>query len=229
MIALVRYQGGLLLRTHRWIPPAVLFALGVAGLGGARVQDGAGLDPGLAWSALMLVPTAAWLTRSALTAEPEAARAVVAAVGGPRRVHLAALLAASLAGAVLGLLGLVWEVFSGGLPRAGATNSIEVGRAFSDVGGGLVAALTCLLVGSAIAALLNPPMIRRPAAAMLGTTGAVVLALAWNVSPANAAVRGVGYGHLEKAWSPGAALAAAAVLTALAWVISAQFAARRDG
>lgn len=229
MIALVRYQGGLLLRTHRWIPPAVLFAVGVAGLGGVTLRNGAGLNPGFAWAALMLVPTTAWLTRSTLTAEPAAARAVVAAAGGPRRAHLAALLAALLAGTVLGLLGLVWEAVSAGLPRSAATNSIELGRAFSDVGGGLVAALICLLVGSAIAALLNPPMIRRPAAAMLGTTGAVILALAWNVSPANAAVRRVGYGHLERAWSPAAALIAAAVLAVLAWGISAQFAARRDG
>ena len=90
------------------------------------------------------------------------------------------------------------------------------------------AALICLLVGSAIAALLNPPVVRRPAAGMLGTTGAVVLALAWNVSPANAAVRSVGYGSQEKAWPAGVALLAAAVLLALAWVISAQVAARRD-
>lgn len=229
MIALVRYETGLLLRSHRWIPPAVLFVLGVAGLGGAALRHGAGLNPGLAWSALMLVPVTAWLTRSILTAEPEAARAVVAAAGGPRRAHLAALIAAGLAAAVLGLAGVTGEMVSLGLPRSAATNAIEAGRAFTDVGGGLVAALICLLVGSAIAALLNPPVIRRPAAGMLGTAGAVVLALAWNVSPANAAVRGVGYGHLEKAWAPGAALLAAVILAALAWAISAQVAARRDG
>ncbi|HUZ84894.1 MAG TPA: hypothetical protein VMU66_09375 [Gaiellales bacterium] len=228
MIALTRYQLSLLLRSHRWIPPAVLYVLGVAGLGGAALPDGAGLTQGLAWSALLLVPVEAWLTRSMLTAEPAAARACVAAAGGPRRTQVAALTAALLAGAAFGLLGVAWEVFSLGLPRLPATSAIRTGTAFAEVGGGLAAALICLLVGSAIAALLNPPVVRRPAAGMLGTTGAVVLALAWNVSPANAAVRSVGYGSQEKAWPAGVALLAAVVLLALAWLISAQVASRRD-
>ncbi len=229
MIALTRYQLSLLLRSHRWIPPAVLYALGVAGLGGAALPHGAGLTQGLAWAALILVPVEAWLTRSMLTAEPAPARACVAAAGGPRRAQVAALIAALLAGAAFGLLGVAWEAFSLGLPRLPATNAIRTGAAFADLGGGLGAALICLLVGSAIAALLNPPVVRRPAAGMLGTTGAVVLALAWNVSPANAAVRSVGYGSQEKTWPDGVALLAAVVLLGLAWAISAQVAARRDG
>jgi hypothetical protein len=229
VIALIRYQLSLLLRSHRWIPPAVLFVLGVAGLGGAALPHGAGLTQGLAWSALMLVPVEAWLTRSMLTAEPAAARACVAAAGGPRRAQVAALIAAVLVGAAFGLLGLAWEVFSLGLPRLPGTNAIRTGTAFAEVSGGLAAALICLLVGSAIAALLNPPLVRRPAAGMLGTTGAVVLALAWNASPANAAVRSVGYGSQEKTWPTGVAMLAALVLVALAWAISAQVAARRAG
>jgi hypothetical protein len=228
VIALTWYQLSLLLRSHRWIPPAVLYVLGVAGLGGTALPHGAGLTQGLAWSALLLVPVEAWLTRSMLTAEPAAARACVAAAGGPRRAQVAALTAALLAGAAFGFIGVAWEVFSLGLPRLPATNAIRTGTAFAEVGGGLAAALICLLVGSAIAALLSPPVVRRPAAGMLGTTGAVVIALAWNVSPANAAVRSVGYGSQEKAWPAGMALLAAVVLLALAWAISAQVAARRD-
>jgi hypothetical protein len=64
---------------------------------------------------------------------------------------------------------------------------------------------------------------------MLGTTGAVVLALAWNVSPANAAVRSVGYGSQERSWPAGVAMVAAIALLAVAWAVSAQVAARRDG
>jgi hypothetical protein len=229
VIALTRYQLSLLLRSHRWIPPAVLYVLGVAGLGGAALPHGAGLPQGLAWSALMLVPAAAWLTRAMLTAEPAAARSCVAAAGGPRRAQVAALIAAAMVGAAFGLLGVIWEVFSLGVPRSAATNSIRLDALWSQVGGGLAAALICLLVGSAIAALLNPPVIRRPATGMLGTTGAVVLALAWNVSPANAAVRSVGYGSQEKSWPAGAAMIAAIALLAVAWAVSAQVAARRDG
>lgn len=229
MIALTRYQVSLLLRSHRWIPPAVLFVLGVGGLGGAALPYGAGLSQGLAWSALMLVPVEAWLTRSMLTAEPSAARACVAVAGGPRRTQVAALIAAAIVGVAFGLLGVVWEVFTLGVPRSAATNGIRVGATFSDLISGLVAALICLLVGSAIAALLNPPVIRRPATGMLGTTGAVVLALAWNASPANAAVRSVGYGSQETTWPAGTAPLAAVVLLGVAWAISAQVAARRDG
>ncbi len=53
----------------------------------------------------MLVPVAALLTRSMLTAEPDAARAVVAVASGPARAQLAALAAALGGGAVLGLAG----------------------------------------------------------------------------------------------------------------------------
>jgi hypothetical protein len=228
MIALVWYQLGLLVRSHRALPPAVLFVIGVAGLGGAVLPHGEGLSQGLAWSALLLVPVEAWLTRAALIAEPAAARACVAAAAGPRRAQLAALLAAVLVGASFGLLGVAWEVLSLGVRRSAATNSIMAGATLADIGGGLAAVLVCLLVGSAIGALLNPPLIRRPAAAMLATTGAVVLALAWSGSPANAAVRSVGYGGQEKSWPTGAALLAAIALLAVAWVVSAQVAARRQ-
>ena len=126
---------------------------------------GAGLTQGLAWSALLLVPVEAWLTRSMLTAEPAAARACVAAAGGPRRAQVAALTAALLAGAAFGLLGVAWEVFSLGLPRLPATNAIRTGTAFAEVGGGLAAALICLLVGSAIAVFFcwarSPTLSRR--------------------------------------------------------------------
>jgi hypothetical protein len=41
----------------------------------------------------------------------------------------------------------------------------------------------CLLVGSAVGALCNPPLPRHPAAAMLSTLAAIILALAAGVSP----------------------------------------------
>lgn len=76
MIALIRYQIGLLLRSHRWVGPVILYATGVVviGIGGSGGQP---LSTGLDWSAAVLVPTAAWLTRSALTAEPKIGRAHV--------------------------------------------------------------------------------------------------------------------------------------------------------
>jgi len=232
VIALSRYQLSLMLRSHRWIPPAVLFILGVVLLGGTSgpaVAHGAGLAPGLSWSALMLVPATAWLTRSALTAEPAAARACVAAAGGPRRAQLAALVAALLAGVVFGVAGVVWELTRIGVLRTQGTNAIRVGATLAVVGTGIGAALICLLVGSAIGALFNPPIILPPAAAMLGTTAAVVFALAWNGSPANAAVRSAGYGTKATSWPPGLPALAAVGLLAVAWTVSALVAARRSG
>jgi len=228
MIALVRYKGSLLIRSHRWIPPSVLYVLGVIGLGDVRQPLGAGLAPALSWAALMLVPTTAWLTRSMLTAEPPAARSVVAAAGGPRRTQIAGLIAAALVGMLFGLVGLVWEFANAGPIRIQATNSIQVRDTIHTIGGGLLAALICILVASAVGALCNPPVVRRPGSGMLTTTGAVVLALAWQDSPANAALRTPVTGVKAASWPPGVPLIAAIALLVIGWAVSAFFAARRD-
>ncbi len=231
MIALVRYQVSLLLRSHRWIPAAVIYVVGViglGGLGGPAVAHGAALSQGLRWSALILVPCVAWLTRSMLTAEPAAARSVVAAAGGPRRAQLAALGAALGVGVIFGIIGICWEVITNGVVRVPHTNSVVFGATFSDLGHGVGAALICLFVGSAIGALCNPPVIRRPAPSMLASTAAVVLGLVASVSPANAAVR-TGYGSASGSWPAGLPVIAAITLVVVAWGISAFVAARRSG
>ena len=231
MTALIRYQVSLLLRSHRWIPGAVIYVIGVLGLGGVPggpAWRGAALPQGLSWSALMLVPTVAWLTRAVLTAEPAAARSCVAAAGGPRRAQLAALGAALGLGVIFAIIGICWEVITAGVVRAPHTNSVLFGATFSDVGRGVGAALICLLVGSAIGALCNPPVITRPAASMLTSTAAVVLGLVWSVSPANAAVR-TGYGSGPGSWPAGLPVIAAMALLVVAWSVSSLVAARRGG
>jgi len=229
VIALTRYQVALLLRSHRWIPPAVLYVLGVIGLGDVRQPLGAGLAPALSWAALMLVPAVAWLTRSILTAEPAAARACVAAAGGAWQSQLAALIAAALVGLVFGLVGVVWEVINAGPVRAVGTNAIQAGQTVHTIGGGLLAGLICLLVASAIGALCNPPVVRRAGPGMLTTTAAVVLAVAWQESPANAALRTPVTGVRATPWPPGLPLVAAVALLAIGWTVSGFLAARRDG
>ncbi len=231
MLALSRYQVSLLLRSHRWIPAAVVYVIGVVGLGGVgggAMPQGAALAQGLSWSALMLVPCVAWLSRSVLTAEPPAARSVVAAAVGPRRAQLAALGAALGLAAVFGLVGIGWELGTAGVVRAAHTNAFLPGATLAEVGRGLGAALICLLVGSAIGAVCNPPVIARPAASMLTSTAAVVLALVWSVSPANAAVRS-GYGAAPVSWPAGLQIVAAIALIVVAWAVSALVAARRGG
>ncbi|HWF79012.1 MAG TPA: hypothetical protein VN695_00435 [Streptosporangiaceae bacterium] len=231
MTALIRYHVSLLLRSHRWIPGAVIYVIGVIGLGGVggrATPHGAALAQGLSWGALMLVPTVAWLTRSVLTAESGAARSVVAAAGGPRRAQLSALGAALSLGIIFGIIGICWELITAGVDRDRLTNAVLLGPTFSDLGRGVGAALICLLVGSAIGALCNPPIITRPAASMLTSTAAVVLGLVWSVSPANAAVR-TGYGPASGSWPAGLPVIAAATLLVVAWGISALVAARRGG
>jgi hypothetical protein len=224
MIAVARYQIALLLRSYRWIPPFVLYGLAVVGLGGGSPP----LADGLRWSALMLVPAVAWLTRAMLTAEPAAARACVAAAAGPRLTQLAALAAALVTGAGYALVGVGYELITNARP-VHAGGGLNVAAAFSALGGGLLATLICLLVGSAVGTFCNPPLIRRPAAAMLSTTGSVVLALAWNVSPANAAARTTSSpGHVS-AWLPGLPVIAAVALLTVAWAVSALVAGHRAG
>ncbi len=105
MIALIRYQAALMIRAHRWVGPLLLYATLLTFMG-----DGQPLRFGLSWSAAMLLPSAAWLTRSALTVEPAAARACVAVAGGPHRVHLAALLTAFAGGVILAVAGAGYEL-----------------------------------------------------------------------------------------------------------------------
>jgi hypothetical protein len=217
VIALLRYQAALLVRSHRWIFPLITYALliSVGGAGSGR----AALADGLDWSAAILVPVVALLTRSMLTAEPSAARACVSAARGPGRAQLATLLTAFAAGAVLALAGAGYELVTAGHSTA----------LLSPLAAGLGKALVCVLVGSAVGTLFNPPLIRHPAAALLSTLAAVVVALVASVSPASAALRGNGAAIQSAAWPAGAPLLVAFGLVGVSWAISCWLAGRRAG
>ena len=226
MIALLRYQTAILLRSHRWIFPLIAYGLLVAA-GATSPAPGSALlaaqstqlAQGLDWSAAMLVPVVAFLTRSMLTAEPDAARACVAAAAGPARAQLAALLTALGGGIVLGLGGACLTPFITGTAAAAVAHP-EIFAA------GLLTAVVCLLVGSAVGALCNPPLLRHPGAAMLATLATAVFALASDVSPASAALR---RGTSHGAQGPGLVpLVAAACLLAVIWGASLYAGARRD-
>jgi energy-coupling factor transporter ATP-binding protein EcfA2 len=182
-----------------------------------------------------LVPVVAFLTSGMLTAEPDAARACVAAAAGPVRAQLATLLVPLGAGAVLGLAATIFDV----LTAEAATTAPEPGlpakvTAVADhpgiVAGGLLIALVCLLVGSAVGALCNPPLLRHRAAAMLSTLTAIILSLA-GVSPANAAISHTtaqSARPLAANWPGPASLLGAACLLAVTWTVSVIAATRRD-
>lgn len=214
MIALLRYQAAILLRSHRWVFPLIIYVvlIAVAGVGGKQ-QLGQGLD----WSAAMLLPVVALLTRAMLTAEPAASRACVAAATGPVRAHLATLLTALAGGAVLALAGAGYEIATSG----NLDQLVSRGALLPALGSGLGSAFVCLLVGSAVGTLFNAPVIRHPTVALLATIAAVVTALVSGVSPASAALRGNGATVQSAPWPAGLPVLAALALVVIAWTISA--------
>ncbi|HTU75567.1 MAG TPA: hypothetical protein VMG38_18800 [Trebonia sp.] len=230
MIALLRYQAAILLRSYRWIFPMICYAFLVS----AGFEGQTPLAQGLDWSAAMLVPVVALLTRSILTAEPDAARAVVAAAGGPARAHLAAVATATTAGALLGLAGAIFEVLTSlpvaRHPAGGVAAKATATLAHPGVlAAGLAVALVCLLVGSAAGTLCNPPLIRHPGVALVATLCLAVLGLALGASPAAAALRYRGGAEAAVPHWPGAMpLITSACLAAAAWTAAAMAAARRD-
>jgi len=224
MIALLRYQAANLFRSHRWILPLILYVLlisvgGAGSVGLTAHLRAENLADGLDWSAGMLVPIVALLTRSMLTAEPAAARACVSAATGPARAQLATLLTALAGGAVLGVAGACYE-----LATLGHKTALLV-----PFFAGLSKALICVLVGSAVGTLFNPPVIRHQAAALLSTIAAVVVAWISSISPANAALHGDGATFQSTAWPAGVPMIAAFALVAASWSVSCWLAGRRGG
>jgi hypothetical protein len=99
------------------------------------------------------------------------------------------------------------------------------------VAAGLLIALVCLLVGSAVGALRNPPLLRHRAAAMLSTLAAIIFSLAAGVSPANAAISHTtaqSASPLAANWPGPASLLGAVCLLAVIWTVSVIAATQRD-
>jgi hypothetical protein len=232
--ALLRYQAEILLRSHRWIFPLIAYCLLVAvGAAGSTT-----LAETLDWSAAMLVPTVAFLTRAMLTAEPDAARACVAAAAGTVRAQVATLLVGLGGGALLGIAGICFGVLTAQSATKVARGSVlaKLAAAAGHPGivvAGLLTTLVCLLVGSAVGALFNPPLLRHAGAAMLATLAAAVFGLASDVSPAGAALRFAGQGQtapgpMAAHWPGSFPIVAALCLLVVTWTASVFAATRRD-
>jgi hypothetical protein len=222
VIALLRYQAAILFRSHRWVFPLISYVLLISVAGIGQKQP---LSNGLDWSAAMLLPVVALLTRSMLTAEPGAARACVSAAAGPGRAQLAVLSTALAGGVALALAGAGYEMVTTG----GVAHLIfaDPGELLSSLAAGLGKAVICVFVGSAVGTFCNPPVLRHQAIALLATIAAVVVALVSSVSPASAALRGSGAAVQSASWPAGVPLLAAAALLALSWIVSARLAAHR--
>lgn len=219
-VALFRYQADLLLRSHRWLAPLIFYgavlAIGVAG--------GEPLLGSLGYAAALLVPVAAWMVRVCVTNEPPAARACVASAVGPARAQRGALRTALAASGVLGAAGTAVVAAISGPHSDDMSTSVPVAAA---VLAGLMAAAVSALLGTAVGALTNPPLLRGTGWSMLGSglgAGAVLLIAG---SPAQAAVTGLVTGSRTGAVHyPLLALPAAAVVAAAAVWASGRAVAR---
>jgi len=212
MIALLRYQAALLVRSQRWLAPVILYAVFL----GVGVQSGQPVLDSLAYAAAALLPVAAWLVRICAGNEPAAARGCTAAAVGPARAHLAALLTAFLATAALGVAAvLIVTVIS----DAASTNArIPVPRLPAGAAG-LLAMLVSALLGTAVGALTNWPLLRSAGKAVPAMLLGALLLLVTTGSPAKSVLVDLTTGSREGAvpvpWA--AVLVALTVAVAAVW------------
>ncbi|BDM71558.1 hypothetical protein HEK616_50450 [Streptomyces nigrescens] len=222
MTALLRYQAALLVGSHRWLPPVILYAAFLA----IGIQSGGPILDAFGYAAVGVLPVTVWLTRICVANEPPAARSCTAAAAGPGRVHLASVLTAAGAALLLGLLGTALVVLLSDPHSAKGRVAVPV---LPATGAGLCAVLACLLTGLAIGALCTWPVLRVPGwgvpAGLLGS----LLLLVLGGSPANAAMTGLVTGSLHGTitvpWLPAAA---AALLAAAATAAACALAPRRS-
>jgi hypothetical protein len=222
MKALLRYQAALLVRSQRWLPPFLLYAVFL----GVGVQAGQPVLDSLGYAAAALLPVAAWLVRICVTNEPPAARTVVAAAAGPVRAHLSAILVALGAAGVLGTAATGVVALISDPVSADHQQRIPLPQASAA---GLLAALTCALLGTAVGALTAWPVLRSTGRAVPALLLAALLALVVTESPAQAAVSGLVTGsHSATVRPPLLPLAAAALLTAAATAAACALTSRRS-
>ncbi|WP_329269654.1 ABC transporter [Streptomyces sp. NBC_01451] len=222
MTALLRYQAALLVRSQRWLPPFILYAvfLGVGVQGGQPVLDSLG------YAAAAVLPVAAWLVRICAGNEPPAARAAVAAAVGPGRAHLACLLVALAAAVALGTTATVVVTLIS--DPASADHRIRV-EPLPAGGAGLLAALVCALLGTAVGALTTWPLLRSPGRAVPAMMLAALVAMVVTGSPARSAITSLVTGSRSGTIPvPLLPLAAAALVTVAAIAAACALTSRRS-
>ncbi|WP_399217051.1 ABC transporter [Streptomyces sp. SAJ15] len=217
---LVHYQAALLARSYRWLAPLLLYCVFLV----VGVRTGEPILDSLGGAAAALLPVSAWLVRVCLGNEPLAARDCATAAAGPVRVQLACLITALGSALGLGTVGtLLVAAFSD--PRSSDLRvDVPLGEATAA---GLLAAVACALLGTALGALCGPPLLHSPAWAVPATACGALLALVVGGSPANAAVSALVSGsHSGTVAAPLWPLAGAAVLTAAVVGLSCALRAR---
>lgn len=222
MNALLRYQAALLVRSQRWLPPVILYAAFLA----IGVQKGQPVLDSLGYTAAALLPVAAWLMRICVTNEPPAARSCTGAAAGPGRAHLACVLVAFSAAALLGTAATVLVALISAPTSTDHQTRVE---SLPAAGAGLLAALACALLGTAVGALTNWPLLRSPGRSVPSLLLGVLLALVVASSPARIAVTALVDGSRRAAVPlPVLPLIAAGLLTAAATAVACALTTRRS-
>jgi ABC-type Mn2+/Zn2+ transport system ATPase subunit len=179
--ALLRYQADLLARSHRWLPPLLLYGAVMA----IGVTGGQPVLGSLGYAAALLLPVAAWMVRVCAGNEPPAARACVASAVGAGRAQAGALVTALLASALLGVIGTGVVAVISSAYSDDRHVAVPLGPAAVA---GLLAAAVSVFLGTAVGALTNPPLLRSGGWSLLVTALSAGGVLVVSGSPAHAAV-----------------------------------------
>ncbi|WP_069886046.1 ABC transporter [Streptomyces luteocolor] len=216
MSALLRYQTALLARSQRWLPPVILYAVFLS----VGVQGGQPILDSLAYAAAALLPVAGWLVRICVTNEPPAARGCSAAAAGPGRAHLASLLAAFLAAAGLGACAVLAVT---AISDAASTDARTAVPRLAAGAAGLLAMLVSALLGTALGALANWPLLRSAGRAVPALLLGALLLLVTTGSPAHSVLVDLTTGSREGEVpvSLGALAGALAAAVAAVWAACA--------
>ncbi|MGW6457030.1 ABC transporter [Streptomyces sp. NPDC055078] len=223
MTALFGYQTALLLRTQRWLPPVLLYAVLLA----IGVQPGSPVLDSFGYAAAALLPVTAWLVRVCATQEPSASRDIASAATGAPRLHLASLLTAVTCAGVLGLAGTALVLLLGDARSADGRTAVPLPGAATA---GLLAAAACLLTGAAVGALCTRPLLHSRGWSLSLTALLALLALVITGSPARSAVHALVSGsHTGTVRLPLLPLAAALLLAGLAGTVACALTPLRAG
>jgi hypothetical protein len=168
--ALVRYLLVDVLRTQRWLPPALLFA---AVLGMLYASDAGPPLPAYAGTCVLVYPVSAWLTVVIAAGEDPVRRTITAVTaGGWARTQAAVTALSVLAALAVALVATL-------VPVVTQSRSYPPGT----VAQGFAALAVCALVGVGVGVLCSRPVITQTGWSVLAATALVVLVFLFGRTP----------------------------------------------
>jgi hypothetical protein len=216
MTALGRYVTASCLDSLRWVPPGLIFVLGLTAAYASGGEVLATLEIGASW----LFPVTAWLTVTTLNDEdPSRAAITAAAAGGLSRARAAKLTVVACVGGLMTLISLA---------LAYAVN----GSYFTpdDLAIGFVAHAISVMAGVAIGSLVSRPIVSRTAFAVLTIIAFTVVDIAVPYAPPiRVTLSALNRVHTHQQWAVlGLGVAETVVLSAILLAVSSRLARARS-